>query len=499
VKLLVSTPLNVLGFDAENRRLEVLTTDAGEYYGISWDPTGTRLALSHSGTDNTALVDLAGYAQSERGYVSVAGEPSSLPLSAPHQILWIEDEWVVATNTGRNAIVKISAADKSSRQFRYDEPLWDRLTPHGTEGSHYNSLFCRDGLLYVVAHNFDKESYILSLDWPSMREVERMSVPASGIHNLWIDPAGRWITCDSDNGALIDARTGTCLWSNGKQGYLRGLAAADNLVLTGLTLSCPRDGRLLSETGLWVIDSDTWQTRDYFDLGRFGAVHEIRIIDRPDLCHNGVPLSDGALRWMRAGRSDAEAKRLARSREPESRSRIWTAHAGPADCLDAPLIQPSAGEFLLAVLRRAGIRSLTAELHLNRCWRRGDYAGLIAAFRGPGDTNMIAALFQRTVTGELTVSLWQERGGWQMVAEKTLPDDTWLPDGGHRTDSLSFPVVLAMHDGTATVEVNGFAALSLPDIPALRAGSDDAGGGQWGIRMFGQSFSLANLTPAPLL
>jgi hypothetical protein len=168
-----------------------------------------------------------------------------------------------------------------------------------------------------VAHNFNRGSYILELDWPTIEEKERRRVrDATGIHNLWIDETGRFIARDSNNGSLIDANTSETLWYGRSGGYTRGLAATDEAILVGHSEISPRASRRFSETGLWVLDRN-FRMLDYQYLGHFGAVQDIRIVDVPDLCHHGKPLSMDALDVLRARTGQVGKDRLATTRAAE--------------------------------------------------------------------------------------------------------------------------------------------------------------------------------------
>lgn len=274
------------------------------------------MALSHSGVDEQSLVDLATYATSEQGYLTIGKETTWKFLSAPHQILWVDDT-IVVTNTGRNALTRLAPRDHSIIQYRYDAALWDRLSTASFDGAHINSLFRKGDALYAVAHNFNRGSYILELDWPTLEEKERRRVrDATGIHNLWIDETGRFIACDSNNGSLIDANTSETLWYGRSGGYTRGLAATDEAILVGHSEISPRASRRFSETGLWVLDRN-FRMLDYQYLGHFGAVQDIRIVDVPDLCHHGKPLSMDALDVLRARTGQVGKDRLATTRAAE--------------------------------------------------------------------------------------------------------------------------------------------------------------------------------------
>jgi hypothetical protein len=103
---LISTPGFLISHDVGSSTSEILESGRGSYYGITWDPNGSKLAVGHSGMDEQTLVDLATYATSEQGYLTIGGQTTWQFLSAPHQILWVDD-MIAVTNTGRNSLVRV--------------------------------------------------------------------------------------------------------------------------------------------------------------------------------------------------------------------------------------------------------------------------------------------------------------------------------------------------------------------------------------------------------
>ena len=198
----VSTASALLLVDLATR--EVLPIEQGrtEYYGISWFPDGRSLVLSHSGLDNTSLVDLESYALSETGTLSHGSLVTSPFLSQPHQILCASDGRVVCTNTGRNAIIVVDLDQPGCfQEARLSEARWDRFV--GTAvGDHLNSVFERDGELHVMAHRFDRGSVVAVFAYPEL--AIRSITPIKGrteLHNIWLTADGRAITCHSERGA----------------------------------------------------------------------------------------------------------------------------------------------------------------------------------------------------------------------------------------------------------------------------------------------------------
>lgn len=489
MRLLISTPNFILGYDVEKDDLRILESGKGEYYGISWSPTGDSLAFACSGLDNASLIDLPSYAHSEIGYLTVAGRKSWRFLSAPHQILWVHSDWILATNTGRNALSRVSVHDFSNINYRYDGVLWDRLSTDQGDGSHFNSVFFRHGVVYLVAHNHDRGSYILELAWPSLEKIREHRLSAIAVHNLWISDDGPWFCCDSPNGAIIDARTGEEVWTCARQGYTRGLAATAELVFIGHSdFTTDRIVRTSSESGVWIVDRKTWKTLDYVSLGCFGSVHEIRIWDVPDQCHHGHPLSPDALAVLGETRKAARDARLARLSTPRLDSKVWQARDGGIVTLDLDGFMSSSQNVLtIASLRgnTAKDGTIAADVRVDDRGT-GVHASLIGRYQGPGDRNMYAALFQNSNEG-IYASIWVNVNEWKCLGNEAIPRD-WL-----NANSSTIPVEFKVDGSRLILHVCGRRLFSINDEHDLPAGD-------FGVRIFGTGFSIGHFrfTPASL-
>jgi hypothetical protein len=161
--LLITTPRFLLRHNLESARTFVVEDSRPEYYGISWFPGGKDIVLSHSGVDNASLLDLQAYAQSEVGWISHGRDRSWPFLSQPHQLLCIDKQHIVATNTGRNCVAIIDSRNWSIRNLRFNDVLWDRLNRERPIGNHFNSLDYRNDRLYVLARSFIEE-----IEWPTL-------------------------------------------------------------------------------------------------------------------------------------------------------------------------------------------------------------------------------------------------------------------------------------------------------------------------------------------
>jgi len=290
--ILIATAQALLRYDTETNQTFIVQDANPLYYGISWFPNSDRMYLSHSGGSGN-LASIEAYMRSEVGFISESGQRTSPQLlSNPHQIRCLTPPFIAATNTGRNSIIILNSTDWSTRQIRFDDVHWDRFDPAG-QGSHFNSVEFDGNKLYVLAHNFDAGSYELQITWPDLASVTRRSLPGQQLHNLWYRDNDTHISCDSPNGGLVELNTGRQLWRHdGQKFYTRGLASNGKHIFVGATEIAPRDEREFRISRIIVLDAESYRLEDMVELGPFGDVCEVRIIDEFDLCHPVGPLSN---------------------------------------------------------------------------------------------------------------------------------------------------------------------------------------------------------------
>lgn len=286
---IVATPGNLLLVDLCSRQVILLENERTEYYGISWFPGGKELVLSHTGLDSTKLVDINSYANSELGWLSHGQLRTESFSSAPHQIICASDGRVVSSNTGRNAITVLDLNKPGHfQEKRLSEARWDRLSLQDVTGDHLNSVFEKDGYLYVMAHGHHKGSLLAILSYPELELVNLKSIEGrTGLHNIWVSDEGQKIACHSNVGALIDVDANRIVWEAGSPIFTRGLAVSTDIVVVGESQMTGRDLRHSSISGLWILERDTYKPLDYVFLGPYGAVQEVRLLNVSDLAHHG--------------------------------------------------------------------------------------------------------------------------------------------------------------------------------------------------------------------
>ena len=285
--------------------------------------------MSHSRLDNGELVDVASYSGSESGTISCGNIETGSFLSQPHQILCASGGRVVCTNTGRNSIVAIDLHRPGQfHEFRLSAQRWDRLERSNASGDHLNSLFERNGSLFVLTHRHRQGSFVAELSYPEMElRSSYATTGRTGLRNLWITHDGRHVSCHSDAGTIVDLRTESVLWDSGTPAYTRGIAATRDLILVGETQISGRDDRRRSQSGLWVLDRHRWEAIDYLPLGPFGAVHEVHLLDEAGEAHHGLTFAGvDALRQHDARRA-VTSDRLASAATARNLLESWAGYA----------------------------------------------------------------------------------------------------------------------------------------------------------------------------
>jgi hypothetical protein len=436
MKLLVTCPKRVFIVDAERRTIGVLQAHSPEYYGVSWTSSGHQLCLAHSGVDDASLESLESYIDSERGWLSIAGNASSSCLSAPHQILCVGDK-VVVTNTGRNCLTIFRNQDLYYRHHWFDNVRWDRKGRDNYCGSHFNSVMARNGRLCVLAHNFHRHSYILVLSWPDLHLIKRIECNVSHAHNIWPLSGDQLAVCDSLHGRLVEAKSGETIWSCANpSAFTRGLACHGKYVFVGKSDQSTPGGRSVSDGGVWVLDRDSWRTIDFIPLPGSGVVREIRLLDLADECHHETPLNwlpepdpQATEEYQSAARascvqSGARGPESAAAELPFAAAFSGTAGTSLPDTwavtlgtfgMTAAGLAPRDTDVCIAVLRGVVVSDIAVSAHIELPPGPVCYAGLAACYRGPGDAGMVLG----TLVGRdqsVTADLWKHDGqSWKLI------------------------------------------------------------------------------------
>ena len=176
-----------------------------------------------------------------------------------------------------------------------------------------------------------------------------------------------------------------------------------------------RDGRV------WVVERANWKTIDSLSLPGSGNVHEIRILDEPDLCHHGHVFRGHIATLGSPHDADPVAKvALARSSANAGATAAtdrWEQHVAFARLNES---QGTAAEFSLATLTAWQARDVVVRAHVDLREAGARHTGLVARYQGPGDSNMLVAMVAKADT-TCRAQLWrQQEGQWSCLKTAKL-------------------------------------------------------------------------------
>ncbi len=299
--LLVSTPLHIFKVDPMSGQTEIVRLGDGYYYGIS------------SKNDSIALTTTAGRVKIFSG--KGLRQQSERTLSQPHQVEWVGDSLLV-TNTGRNCISVFDENAVFQRDVFLNELRFDNKNK-GRFGNHFNSVHREKDKVLVVAHNYEKPSRIFQLSWPELNVLGSRECGANWAHNVWECEYGQ-VICNSKAGTLHEVQQNRLLWQPDQQPvFTRGLSSSDQYIFVGKSAHSSRNRRFWDDGGIWVIDRSRLKTLHYIPLPGSGNVHEIRLVNQGDHCHNGQIITEGMIQSLR------EDSRVIRYAYYFRRSLVW--------------------------------------------------------------------------------------------------------------------------------------------------------------------------------
>jgi len=281
---LVSTVQSVLAIDLHTARYEVLDRGRGIYYGIarrSGPPmvAARREGMAHGGRPSGGAVLLT---------LDTSGPPTAaldppIPLRDVHQMIDHDGNTLIVCS--RDEQIVIHTPD--DRWLR-----WNPIPESVDDAHHVNSILVADGIVHLLAHNWDQPSEVHRYRWPAhgfaafgpgpTPQVELELLDSTTIGNM---AHGIWP--GSDSLAVASSAEGLIRWSDGRSvrvgGFTRGLAVTPDRIVVGRSLDAPRDERATADADLAVFDRSWNHLRDIILPGE-GMVLDIRVPGVDDEC-----------------------------------------------------------------------------------------------------------------------------------------------------------------------------------------------------------------------
>lgn len=445
MKLLVSSPFWLFLIDTHSHQVDVVESSRREYYGITWTPDA-RLVLSHSFVNNQGIATFSDYVRSEKGGLSIDSNLIAGVLSCPHQIVCIKS-LVATANTGRNCLTLIRTEDLFFRHYWFDDQKWDKAED-GQTGAHFNSVYFKDNHLYLLAHNHEEPSFILKLSWPDLKVVERIDTLARWAHNVWLTDRNQLIVCNSMNRSIDDVVSGSVLWRATEHNTItRGLACAGDLVFVGCSGYAARGYRTESDGGIWILDRRNWQQLDFISMPFAGNIHDIRVLDEIDECHELQPFERPIPKNGQAAEEFQEFAKLISARKPTSDWKLQGGRVEWAGGTKITVTQPfgiatfaAAPQKDVCIKAKVSLHSAPAESHIS----------LVSRYLGPSDDNMYIGMLYKHESA-FSIQIWKNlKGAWSLI------DSTPLPE---HPDSFAFET----KDHNLNVSVDGRVVLRVCD------------------------------------
>jgi len=280
MKLLVTTSRSLLLLDADSGAFRPVHRGAGLYYGITETPRHYLVAARRR------MVSSADPADAERGEILIFNRrleqvgrwQAPFALRDMHEIRWHRKHlWVTCSHDNMLAV-------------RLPDGRWQQWYPLGEPAgavrdlNHFNSLHLRGDTLWVLAHNRGA-SEILQFDLATRSLRQRVALGQQA-HNLWRS-GGRWHTCSSAEGAIVD-EGGRSVPTGG---FPRGVARLPCGWAVGISELAERSRRDFSEGQVAIYDA-AWRALRRHPLRGEGLVLDI-------LPHRGVLTTLGRIAALR--------------------------------------------------------------------------------------------------------------------------------------------------------------------------------------------------------
>jgi len=250
------------------------------YYGLTWNKDGLFLGGRFAVTiisKNSDVIQHLAFTRERNGL---------------HQILFYED-YLYAVATGTNFLDKIDPHTKQVQSVDL-HPEKTNNKDDSSDWSHINSVFAKDGKLYVVHHNFHQPSYITVLDL-DLNILKQINDVGQQNHNVYVDDNTLY-TLSSLTSEVVKLNLKTKKKEVVKIGgtiegledditYLRGFAKSKDHFVFGITHSHGRDERDTVQSYLLLYDNDL-NFVDKMIIPKTGQVREVRLIEETDYAHN---------------------------------------------------------------------------------------------------------------------------------------------------------------------------------------------------------------------
>lgn len=287
VKFLITTSKGLGLLDGDKLRM-ISETDDKRVFGITWND---RQVFVSRNTPTHSVIDVYGRDLRKTGEIK-----NTAHMQDVHQIYWTNGN-LYCCNTKHNQICW------------WDGKRWDWFSwrPDRDGKHHFNSIWADgDGNLYFIEHNRHKvptrRSRIYMFDRHHQRK-DSWQV-GRGSHNVYREGATFWVNSSCDfTFVRYNTKSKEIIHEVDMPDqhiysydfwHTRGLCFDGDRFYIGLSEWLPRDRqRFAMKAAIAVVSADKkrgqMKYERYIEVPGVGQIYDIRLIDKPDLAHNGIP------------------------------------------------------------------------------------------------------------------------------------------------------------------------------------------------------------------
>jgi hypothetical protein len=202
--------------------------------------------------------------------------------------------YIVNTYRGRIERMRTSGVFAKPYTWGFARKWNDKKGYKNHKNNHLNSIWKQDGNFWVVEHNYQFPSNIKCVDVGFTKVLDNVHV-GSQLHNVAIVGDFMYF-CHSPKSMIrrynMQKRRGARakeLVYKGDCKYTRGLAISKDRILVGSSTHCPRVVRGVGSHSIHITElNHQLRVTGTTEIKKVNQCHEIRILDVPDLAHNGI-------------------------------------------------------------------------------------------------------------------------------------------------------------------------------------------------------------------
>lgn len=250
----------------------------GTYYGLTWSKNYIYSSFNPQHRNVTEIEVF------DTNFFKV-GQLNTEGLQGVHQIFFWDKELHVV-NTSRDSVYVYAG----------DEVCHFNWTGDKEDKHHINSLWIDNSYIFAVEGMTKHLKGVPSVQvlTHNYKRVKKHLLPAAlQLHNVYVENGTLYSlgkfglvkkSLEEKRYQVIDLRQDL------PNGFLRGFARSRDNFYIGESAILPRDERVYGDSDILVLDNE-YRIIDTIKLKDTGQIHDIRIVNGPDLAHNGVVLN----------------------------------------------------------------------------------------------------------------------------------------------------------------------------------------------------------------